>query len=487
MLRRRVLTMTLALGLVGAGLAAPAGADPTELGTQSTATAQLQQALTDAGFFRGPIDGSYSAETQQAVMAFRKEVGAARSFAWSDSLWGLLNSYVKPWTPFRFNEPDRIEINLSRQVLYLFKGGVLAQVFPISSGNGQPYTNQFGSFSQAHTPTGDFRIQRHIRGERISFLGVLWNPWYFTGGFAIHGSPSVPAYPASHGCVRLTMWDSAWLESQLSIGLPVHVWFEPAGAGPVFAPGGILPVGGPPPCPGGICDSVAFYDTGSRFYLWDHIDHQHQTSPFFYGNPGDVAFSGDWDGDGVATPGLYRRSDGFVYLRNSNTEGVADITFYFGDPGDLPLAGDFDGDGMDTVSIFRPSEEKVYVINELGQNGGGLGAAEYSYAFGNPSDVPFVGDFDGDGIDTVGLHRPSTGHVYLNNAHEGGAAQAQFVFGDPGDKMIAGDWDSDGTDTIAVYRPSNGLLYVKNSNNDGAADATFDAGVGLTGVVPMSR
>jgi len=484
---RRLLTTILVLGLLVAGLAAPAGADPDEFAPQSTATAQLQQALTDAGFYRGAVDGSYGPQTQQAVMAFRKEIGATRSFTWSDAHWGLLNDYVKPWTPFRFNEPNRIEINLSRQVLYLFQDDVLAQVFPISSGNGQPYTNQFGSFSNAHTPTGSFEIQRHIRGERISFLGLLWNPWYFKGGYAIHGSPDVPAFPASHGCVRLTMWDSNWLESRLSIGMPLHVWFEPAGVGPVFGPGGALPVGGPAPCPGGICDSVAFYDSASRFYLWDQIDHQRQVSPFFFGNPQDVAFSGDWDGDGVVTLGLYRRSDGFVYLRNSNTEGVADITFYFGDPGDMPLAGDFDGDGKDTVGIYRPSEDRVYVINALGENGGGLGAADFSYSFGNPSDVPFVGDFDGDGIDTVGLHRPSTGNVFLNNSHEGGSADVQFVFGDPGDRMIAGDWNSDGTDTLAVYRSSNGLFYVKNSNGNGSADATFDVGTGLAGVVPMGR
>jgi len=116
-----------------------------------------------------------------------------------------------------------------------------------------------------------------------------------------------------------------------------------------------------------------------------------------------------------------------------------------------------------------------------------LGAADFSYSFGNPSDVPFVGDFDGDGIDTVGLHRPSTGNVFLNNSHEGGSADVQFVFGDPGDRMIAGDWNSDGTDTLAVYRSSNGLFYVKNSNGNGAADATFDVGTGLAGVVPMGR
>ena len=82
---------------------------------------------------------------------------------------------------------------------------------------------------------------------------------------------------------------------------------------------------------------------------------------------------GDWDGDGVETPGLYRQSDGYVYLRNSNTQGIADIKFFFGNPGDVPIAGDFNGDGFDTVSIYRPSNQTFYIINKLGSNDGGLG------------------------------------------------------------------------------------------------------------------
>jgi peptidoglycan hydrolase-like protein with peptidoglycan-binding domain len=244
MVRRGVAVGVVAVLMMLSVLIAPAVADPSEFAPQDAATANIQQALSEAGFYRGPVDGSFGPMTQQAVMAFRKEIGATRSFAWDESLRGPLNNYVKPWTPFRFNEPDRIEVNLTRQVAYLFKGGEIDQVFPISSGNGLPYSNEFGSFSEAHTPTGDYRIQRHIVGERISFLGVLWNPWYFTGGYALHGSDSVPAFPASHGCIRLTMWDSSWLEGQLWIGLPFHVWFEPPGVGPVYAPGGTLAVPG---------------------------------------------------------------------------------------------------------------------------------------------------------------------------------------------------------------------------------------------------
>ena len=109
-------------------------------------------------------------------------------------------------------------------------------------------------------------------------------------------------------------------------------------------------------------DSVGVVDTSTgQWYLRDLAGN---TTSFFYGSPGDIPMTGDWDCDGDDTPGLYRQSDGFVYLRNSNTQGVADVRFFFGDPGDVPLAGDFDGNLCDTVSIYRPAESRVYVINE---------------------------------------------------------------------------------------------------------------------------
>jgi hypothetical protein len=155
---------------------------------------------------------------------------------------------------------------------------------------------------------------------------------------------------------------------------------------------------------------------------------------------------------------------------------VADVAFFFGNPGDIPMSGDFDRDGCDTVSIFRPDEQRFYVINDLGSNDGGLGAAEYSFVFGNPGDKPFVGDFDNDGMDTIGLHRESTGLVYFRNSNSTGIADNQFIYGDPGDKIVAGDWNGDGTDTIGVYRPSENVFFLKHSNQQGVADASFLAG-----------
>jgi dipeptidyl aminopeptidase/acylaminoacyl peptidase len=194
---------------------------------------------------------------------------------------------------------------------------------------------------------------------------------------------------------------------------------------------------------------------------------------FYFGNPGDAPFMGDWDCDGVDTPGLYRQSDGYVYLRNSNTQGTADVRFFFGDPGDIPLAGDFNGDGCDTVSVYRPSDATFYIINELGSADGGLGAADYHYIFGNPGDKPFMGDFDGDGIDTPGLHRESTGLVYYRNWNSEGVADAIFVFGDPGDRLVANDWNGDGLDSPGVFRPSNTTVFLRFTNTQGPADARF--------------
>lgn len=242
-----------------------------------------------------------------------------------------------------------------------------------------------------------------------------------------------------------------------------------------------------PPCPdGSVCDTVAFQDAASRFHRLTELAVGAGVDRFFFGNPGDVAFAGDWDCDGDATPGLYRRSDGYVYLRNSNTQGVADIAFFFGNPGDLPLSGDFDEDGCDTVSIYRPSEQRIYVINELGENDGGLGAAEHVFGFGNPGDKPFTGDFDGDGTDTVGLHRESSGFLYFRNTNTTGAADFSFFYGNPGDILFAGDWDGDDVDTVAVYRRSAGNLYIRNSNTQGSADFSMFVG-SFAGAFPMGQ
>ncbi len=218
------------------------------------------------------------------------------------------------------------------------------------------------------------------------------------------------------------------------------------------------------------CDQIGYVDEGGKWHIADEVAWGSDDVEFYYGNPGDTPFLGDWDGDGIETPGLYRRSDGYVYLRNSNSQGIADTKFYFGNPGDLPLVGDWDGDGRDTVSLYRPSESRFYIINRLGDGDRGLGSADFSFIFGNPGDKPFAGDFDGDGVDEVGLHRETTGRVYFRFSLTQGVADRDFIYGDPGDVLSAGDWEGDGVDTVAVYRPSDGKWYFRLGNTQGVAD-----------------
>jgi hypothetical protein len=87
-----------------------------------------------------------------------------------------------------------------------------------------------------------------------------------------------------------------------------------------------------------------------------------------------------------------------------------------------------------------------------------------------------VGDFNGDGFDTIGLHRESTGLVYFRDSNTTGSAHSQFIFGDPGDQIVAGDWNGAGKDTVAVYRPSTQTLYLKYSNDAGNANVQLVAG-----------
>ncbi|MDH3730780.1 MAG: L,D-transpeptidase [Acidimicrobiia bacterium] len=211
-----------------------------------------------------------------------------------------------------------------------------------------------------------------------------------------------------------------------------------------------------------------------------------ETTSFYFGNPGDEPFMGDWNCDGVDTPGLYRRTDGYVYLRNSNSQGIADVAFYFGNPGDVPLAGDFDGDGCDSVSLYRPSEGTFHIIDRLGDGDAGLGAASLSFRFGDLGDQPIAGDFDGDGIDTVGVARD--GVAYVRSDPGPTSTVAAVVFGAAGAAAITGSWTGD-ADMLAAQQPGAGGFSLLGA--DGGVIASFPYGhdshrpiAGVFGVLP---
>jgi len=192
---------------------------------------------------------------------------------------------------------------------------------------------------------------------------------------------------------------------------------------------------------------------------------------FAFGIAGDQVISGDWDGDGVDTVGVYR--DGVFFLKNSNTIGFADITFAFGAPGSQPIAGDWDGDGVDTVGTFDNGTFSL-------RNSNSSGSPDAVYNLGVTGDRAVAGDWNGDGADTTGVFRSSNGLIFLKNSNTSGFADIVIVFGSPNDRPVAGDWNADGIDTIGVYR--NGTFFLRNSNTTGFADITF--GLGIAGDLP---
>ena len=192
-----------------------------------------------------------------------------------------------------------------------------------------------------------------------------------------------------------------------------------------------------------------------------------------YGIPSDYPVVGDWDGNGTATIGIYRT--GSFYLRNSNTIGFADMVFAFGTPGDQPIAGDWNHDGTDTIGVFRNGT--FYL-----RNSNSAGVPELSFGLGNPGDVGIAGDWNGDGFDTTGVFRPSNGIIFLKNTNVTGFADVALNYGIPGDRPVTGDWNGDGVDTIGVYR--NGQFMLRNSNTVGFAEIVF--GLGNPGDMPIA-
>jgi len=195
---------------------------PTPSPSPAGELAGVQQRLTELGYYAGPLDGAESSATRSAVMAFQKVQGLAPDGVVGPATLGALEDPVLP--RLRGGEPDRVEVDLSTQVLYLVEDGEVARILPVSSGNGETYRQPDGTTATALTPVGTFRVERRIRGERVAPLGSLYDPLYFYEGWAIHGSNSVPAYEASHGCVRVTRADAVWLFDRVPVGTQVVLY-----------------------------------------------------------------------------------------------------------------------------------------------------------------------------------------------------------------------------------------------------------------------
>ncbi len=208
---------------VGGNVEAAARTSPKDLAQLSSEERlEAEQRLWGLGYWAGPVDGEFDADSGHALIAFQKVERRPRTGKLTLNELDALRSARRPTA--RHGLYAHIEIDLERQVLFVIdENGDVFRVLPIATGNEQLYMDH-GQLHRAHTPTGTFQVLRKIKGWRKSSLGLLYYPSYVVNGIAIHGSPSVPVRPASHGCIRVPMFAARELSALMPVGIEVEIY-----------------------------------------------------------------------------------------------------------------------------------------------------------------------------------------------------------------------------------------------------------------------
>ena len=195
--------------------------------TSGPATQVVQLRLQSLGFWLKTADGTYDFTTRQAVMAFQKFAGLTATGSVDDATADAILHASRPVSRSEEKglDKDVVEVDLERQLAFVVRGGVMESVLNVSTGTNKPYVERSHKNPNiiirdvGDTPKGRFRVQKlRPDGWWEGDLGPIYRPIYFRGGIAFHGSAVIPAYPASHGCVRVStdamdmLWETGLLE-----------------------------------------------------------------------------------------------------------------------------------------------------------------------------------------------------------------------------------------------------------------------------------
>ena len=221
----------------------------------------------------------------------------------------------------------------------------------------------------------------------------------------------------------------------------------------------------------------ALYRDGNIFRRTNYTSGPASGAPDFYGQTGDVPVSLD----ATTTHGSLKlavardTAQGKTWFVRTQVIGGSESVkpFQWGNNGDQPVAGDWNNDGVRTIGLFRPSSGDWFLTNNPDFAGG---AADIVQRYGSPGDVPVVGDWNNDGFDTLGVYR--NGNWYLTNFQNRDFADGVFFFGgSPLDVPVPADWNRDGTTTFGIFR--QGLWLQTNFFDHGnVAENTFVFGQG---------
>ena len=195
----------------------------------------------------------------------------------------------------------------------------------------------------------------------------------------------------------------------------------------------------------------------------------------------DGSLRADAFADGGGGP---RDSIGFAQLSASmlafhlrtTAASPAEVTATLTSSGVVPIVGDWDGDGVDTIGSYSPTTSTFFLRNA---NTDGSPTITVPFGVAGVQSLPVCGDWNKSGKDSVGMYDPTTGSFHLQI----GGADRTFLFNasDAGFFLpLAGDWDGDGIDTVGLYGFSEGSFFLKNSNDANPATnvPVFTFGVG---------
>jgi lipoprotein-anchoring transpeptidase ErfK/SrfK len=223
-------------GLSAAGAAYKPPSKPLYFGETGAAVKSVQRRLAQLHYYPGPIDGSYGQDTIEAAWAFREVQGLPMNESTgaepiNRAFEHALIHPINPYVLIKHGPPTRVEVNLKRQVLVLYKDDKVALIAHVSTGGDYYFCNPPGNTDcgYAVTPDGNFTALSFQSGWIKVPLGTMYNPvWIsYQDGVAIHGDEPVPWYPVSHGCIRVWLDIADIFHNMITVGgrhaTPVYV------------------------------------------------------------------------------------------------------------------------------------------------------------------------------------------------------------------------------------------------------------------------
>ncbi|MEP7289151.1 MAG: PA14 domain-containing protein [Chloroflexota bacterium] len=334
-------------------------------------------------------------------------------------------------------------------------------------------------YSETYTFSGysDQGMRLWIDGNYVVAGADRWNTW---GNWT---STPIALEAGQKYDIRLEYWDDGCCNTQISMS-----WASVSQASQVIPQSQLYPEAQ--------IDTIGTFKASSTQVPYNFFLRYSNTSgsaeryvTLPYSLAGDIPITGDWDGDGIDGIGLFRPSTGLWLLVN-NTHYLPitayDMAFTFGGPGDLPLAGhwkfgpDSAGAYHDGIGVYRSSTAQFLLRNDLS-----TGLVDYQMTLGySNTDKGIVGDWNGDGVDSPGLFRPSNGMFYLSNAREVANStitqDLSFAFGASTDIPFTGDWVGHGSSGVGMYATPS-TVNLNYNLTSGVPNLTFTyGGAGFT-------